>query len=267
MPAMDTEPFIRVGVFAAVFIVLAAGERFFPKRPLADGRQRRWFTNFAMLSLDTILVRLCFPLAAVGVALYAQQNSIGLFNNTGLPYAVQWLAAIVILDLIIYWQHRLMHTVPLLWRLHNPHHADLDVDVSTGIRFHPLEILLSMLIKSLVILLFGMPAAAVLTFEIVLNATSLFTHSNLRLAPDLDRQLRRWIVTPDMHRTHHSIERAETDSNFSFNLSCWDRLFGTYTAAPRLDTRSMPLGLAEYRNPRQLGLLNILRLPFVKKLP
>lgn len=257
------EPFIRIGIFALILALLWLLEYFVPKRRYNTDRGLRWRTNFSILVIDTLLLRLCFPLAATGVALYSEQHSIGLFYRLQIQGASTWLLGLLILDCVIYWQHRLLHRIPLLWRLHKIHHTDLDLDFSTGVRFHPLEILLSMLLKTAIILLLGIPATAVLAFEILLNSFSLFTHSNITLPAGLETRLRRLFVTPDMHRIHHSISPVETDSNFSFNLSLWDRLFGSYRSTSELDPRTMPLGLAGYRNPRQLGLMQLLKIPFI----
>lgn len=261
--SMNQEPLLRIGIFAFILGLLALLEYLAPKRAYAADRPMRWRTNFSILLADTLLLRLCFPLAATGVALYADQHAIGLFHRAQVPALAAWVAGLLALDCLIYWQHRLLHRIPLLWRLHKIHHTDLDLDLSTGVRFHPLEILLSMALKAGAILALGIPATAVLTFEILLNAYSLFTHSNIRLPAGFEKQLRRLFVTPDMHRIHHSINPAETDSNFSFNLSLWDRLFRSYRDSPQLDPRTMPLGLAEYRDPRRLGFFQLLKIPFI----
>jgi sterol desaturase/sphingolipid hydroxylase (fatty acid hydroxylase superfamily) len=257
------EPLLRTGIFAVVLALLALLEHLIPKRAYGAHRPTRWRVNFSLLLVDALLLRLCFPLAAAGIALYAEQHSTGLFHRLQTPWPVAWIAGLLALDCLIYWQHRLLHGIPLLWRLHKVHHTDLDLDLSTGVRFHPLEILLSMLFKAGAILLLGIPAAAVLTFEILLNGFSLYTHGNIALPPGLETRLRRVFVTPDMHRIHHSTNPAETDSNFSFNLSLWDRLFGSYRATPGLDHRTMPLGLVEYRNSLQLGFSRLLKIPFI----
>jgi sterol desaturase/sphingolipid hydroxylase (fatty acid hydroxylase superfamily) len=260
---MNQEPLLRFGIFAFIVVLLSLLEHITPLRRHGSNRRLRWRTNFSILIIDMLLLRLCFPLAATGIALYAEQHSIGLFHRLQLQGLPAWLGGLLVLDCVIYWQHRLLHRVPLLWRLHKIHHTDLDLDLSTGVRFHPLEILLSMLLKAGVILLLGIPATAVLVFEILLNGFSLFTHSNIALPAGLENRLRRLLVTPAMHRIHHSVNPAETDSNFSFNLSLWDRLFGSYRATAKLDPRTMPLGLTEYRNPSELGFLHLLKIPFI----
>ncbi len=260
---MNQEPLLRLGIFAFILAALALFEHLAPLRRYSSDRRRRWRTNFCLLVTDALVLRLCFPLAATGIAFYAGQRSIGLFYLFNIPALPAWMLGLLILDCVIYWQHRLLHRIPLLWRLHKIHHTDLDLDFSTGVRFHPLEILLSMLLKAVVILLLGIPATAVLVFEILLNGFSLYTHSNIALPAGLERMLRRLLVTPDMHRIHHSLEPVETDSNFSFHLSLWDRLFGSYRAAPGLETRTMPLGLAEYRNSAELKFTRLLKIPFI----
>ncbi len=260
------EPALRLGVFATVFAVMAAWEALAPRRRLAVGRGRRWPRNLALVILDTMIVRALFPTAAIGVAMLAAAHGWGIFAALPAPpgMGLRWLAfgvSLLLLDLAIYAQHVLFHLVPPLWRLHRVHHADPDFDVTTGVRFHPGEIVLSLLIKFAVILALGGPATAVFTFEIILNATSLFNHANARLPARLDRWLRLILVTPDMHRVHHSVIRRETDSNFGFNLPWWDRLFGTYRAAPEAGQEGMRIGLDEFADPRELALWRTLLQP------
>ena len=200
------------------------------------------------MAVDTLLVRILFPTTAVGLALLAEARGFGLFNVVALPAWVAVVASVVILDLAIYLQHVLFHAVPALWRLHRMHHADLEFDVTTGLRFHPIEILLSMLIKFAVVAALGAPALAVLIFEVLLNATSMFNHGNVRIPAGLDRVLRWLVVTPDMHRVHHSILSRETNSNFGFNLPWWDRLFGTYRAQPAAGHEAMTIGIEQFRD-------------------
>jgi sterol desaturase/sphingolipid hydroxylase (fatty acid hydroxylase superfamily) len=256
------EPVVRLAAFASVLIGMAAWELLSPRREFPVGRLRRWPNNFAIVVLDTLLVRLAFPLTAVGLALLAETRGWGLFNVLPVP---GWLAipfAVILLDLAIYLQHVVFHAVPLLWRLHRVHHADLGFDMTTGVRFHPFEIALSLAIKLAVVLALGAPAAAVLLFEILLNATSLFNHGNVRLPGALDRVLRWIVVTPDMHRVHHSARGEETNSNFGFNLPWWDRAFRTYRAQPRDGHDGMTIGLAEFRDPGELRLDRMLLQPF-----
>jgi len=253
---------VRLAAFAAVFAVMAAWELLAPRRELSVGRKPRWPGNLGIVIVDALAVRLLIPTAAAGTALIAAERGWGLLNMLATP---GWLAAIVgflLLDLLIYAQHVVFHHVPVLWRLHRMHHADLDIDVTTGGRFHPIEILLSMLIKIAAVLAFGTPAVAVVIFEVVLNATSMFNHSNVAMPERLDRVVRWLVVTPDMHRVHHSIERRETDSNFGFNLPWWDRLFGTYRSAPEAGHVAMTLGIPIFRDRRELRLDRLLTQPF-----
>jgi sterol desaturase/sphingolipid hydroxylase (fatty acid hydroxylase superfamily) len=223
----------------------------------------RWASNLGLVLLNTVILRLLFPLAAVGVAAFAARNGWGLVNHFQVPF---WLAvplAVIAMDFVIWLQHVMVHAVPALWRLHRVHHADLDYDVTTGARFHPIEIILSMLIKFATIVVLGPPVVAVVIFEVLLNATAMFNHGNIRLPARLDKVLRRVVVTPDMHRVHHSIEDDETNSNFGFNLTWWDRLFGTYREAPRAGHTGMTIGIRDYRKPSQVDRLDgMLLLPF-----
>jgi len=256
------EPTIRLVVSAAVFALIVLGEVMFPRRPQQIGRVWRWPNNLGIVLLDTALVRILFPTALVAVALAAQAGGWGILNAFALP---GWLAAplaILALDVAIYFQHRGFHAVPVLWRLHRMHHADLEFDVTTGLRFHPLEILLSLAIKCAIVVLIGAPAVAVVIFEIALNAASLFNHANLRLSAGLDGWLRHVLVTPDMHRVHHSIVRSETDSNFGFTVSWWDRLFRTYRAQPAAGQDAMTIGIPKFREPSELRLDRMLLQPF-----
>ncbi len=262
---MSNEPIIRLVVFLGVFGVMAAWEATRPGRALTLGRWPRWGVNWAIAALDAAVVRLLFPAAAVGAALDAQAQGWGLFNALDWPVWVEVLATLVALDFAIWFQHLVSHKVPALWRLHRVHHADRDVDVTTAIRFHPVEIALSMLFKIGLVYALGAPALGVIAFEIVLNGCAMFNHANIRLPRAVDRALRWIVVTPDMHRIHHSVRREETDSNYGFNLPWWDRLFGTYTVDPRDGQEAMTLGLAEHqtRDPARLGWS--LALPFRRK--
>jgi sterol desaturase/sphingolipid hydroxylase (fatty acid hydroxylase superfamily) len=233
-----------------------------PRRKQAIGRGLRWPNNLGVVAVDTLLVRLVFPTTAAGLALVAEAHAWGLFHAIALPAWVALVCSVILLDLAIYFQHVLFHAVPALWRLHRMHHADLEFDVTTGLRFHPIEILLSMMIKLAVVAALGAPAVAVLIFEVLLNATSMFNHSNIRMPLGLDRVLRWLVVTPDMHRVHHSIASRETNSNFGFNLPWWDRLFGTYRAQPAAGHAGMTIGIEQFRDPRELGLDRMLVQPF-----
>ena len=256
------EPLIRLGAFAGVFVVMAIWEFLTPRRPQAIGRNWRWPNNLGVVAVDVLLVRILLPITAVGFALFAEARGIGLFNMIVLPVWASIVISVILLDLAIYLQHVLFHAVPALWRLHRMHHADLEFDVTTGLRFHPVEILLSTGIKLAVVAALGTPAAAVLIFELLLNATSMFNHSNVRVPPAVDRMLRWFVVTPDMHRVHHSILRRETNSNFGFNLPWWDRLLGTYRAQPAAGHGGMTIGIEQFREPRELGLDRMLLQPF-----
>lgn len=259
---MSNEPVIRVAFFLGIFIVVAAWETMAPRRARQLPRRARWPANLGIVILNTTLVRLLLPTTAVAFALLGEQRGWGLLNNLDLPYWAAVILAILALDLAIYLQHVLFHVVPALWWLHRMHHADLDIDVTTGARFHPIEIAASMILKLGAIAALGAPAEAVLAFEIILNATAMFNHANLRLPGGLDRVLRWIVVTPDMHRVHHSIVRRETNSNFGFNLPWWDRLFGTYRALPAAGHEAMTIGIEQFRAPREQRLDHMLTQPF-----
>jgi len=259
---LSYEQYIRLAAFCGVFALMAAWELIEPRRTQTIGRGWRWPNNLGVVVVDTLLVRILFPTAAVGVALVAEAHGLGLFNVLPLPAWIGVVASVILLDLAIYFQHVLFHAVPVLWRLHRMHHADLDIDVSTGLRFHPIEILLSMVIKLAVVIALGAPAIAVLIFEVLLNATSMFNHSNVHIPERLDGVVRWFVVTPDMHRVHHSIVARETNSNFGFNLPWWDRLFGTYRAQPAAGHEAMKIGIEEFRDPRELRLDRMLLQPF-----
>ncbi len=252
---------IRLSVFASVIVAMALWELWAPRRRLSVGRVWRWPSNLGVVALDSLIVRMLFPTAAVGFALLCEARGWGLFNALPLPFGLVTAICVVLLDLAIYLQHVLFHAVPALWRLHRMHHADLDIDVTTGIRFHPVEILLSLLIKFVVIALLGAPALSVLIFEVLLNATSMFNHSNVAMPAAVDRIVRLLVVTPDMHRVHHSILRGETNSNFGFNFPWWDRLFGTYRAQPKEGHDGMTIGIESFRDPAELRLDRMLLQP------
>ena len=258
---LTAEPLIRLAVFAGVLVSLAAWELLAPRRDRTLGRWRRWPGNVGVVAIDALVLRIVFPTAAVGLALIAEAHGWGLLNVVAVPAWLAILIAIILLDLIIYAQHVLFHAVPVLWRLHRMQHADLDIDVTTGIRFHPVEILLSMVIKLGAVVVLGAPALGVMVFEVLLNATSMFSHSNIRLPAGVDRPLRRILVTPDMHRVHHSIVARETDSNFGFNLPWWDHLFGTYRGQPAAGHEAMTIGLSQFRDPSELRLDRMLLQP------
>jgi sterol desaturase/sphingolipid hydroxylase (fatty acid hydroxylase superfamily) len=257
---MTQEPLIRLAFFIGLLAIFILWEIFRPRRPRHWPRLGRWFANFGLLIADILLLRIVFPLAAVGIALYAQTHQLGLLNHLQLPTIAGILITFVLLDLVVYWQHRILHMVPLLWRIHKLHHTDLDLDISSAVRFHPVEILLSMLLKSVVIIAAGLPAAGVVIFEILLSGFAIFNHGNIYISPRIDHILRWFVATPDMHRIHHSAIRVETDSNFSNTLSCWDRIFGSYRNQPANGHQGMQLGLNEH--PEPLSFIKLLWLPF-----
>lgn len=252
---------VRLGIAATLFAALALWEWRAPRRRLAAGRRGRWLGNLGILAVDLVAVRLLVPTAAVGVALLAAEKGWGLLPALGLPYWLAAIVSVVVLDLTIWAQHYVFHHVPVLWRLHRVHHADVEIDVSTGVRFHPLEILVSLMIKMAAVIALGAPAAAVVAFEVLLNATSMFNHSNVALPAWAEPAARWLVVTPQMHEVHHSAERTETDSNFGFNLPWWDRLFGTYRAKPAAGDRVV-IGLPVFRDARERKLLRLLTQPF-----
>ncbi len=258
----NLEIVVRLSVFTFVLAAMALWELRAPRRTLAVGRRPRWPGNFGILLVDIALVRLLIPMTAVGASLFAAGNGYGLLNLAGLPPWVAAALGFLALDLAIYAQHVVFHKVPFLWRLHRMHHADLDIDVSTGLRFHPFEILLSMLIKIALVIALGIPMIAVLLFEVVLNATSMFNHSNVAMPAGLDRALRLVVVTPDMHRVHHSALRRETDSNFGFNVPWWDWMFRTYRAQPEAGHAGMMIGLPIFRDLSERRLDRLLTQPF-----
>lgn len=262
---MATEGVIRFSFFVGTLAVVAVWEIIAPRRLLKDRKGRRWFTNLCLVGIDTAIVRFILPVLPVGMAMTAQEKGWGILNTPHLPFWGKVVLTVIVLDFVIYLQHMLFHYVPIFWRLHRMHHTDLDIDVTTGNRSHPLEIILSTCIKLAVVTLIGAPAIAVVVFEVVLNATSQFNHGNIRVPVSLDRYLRLVVVTPDMHRVHHSVIPRETNSNFGFNLPWWDRLCGTYRPQPEGGHEGMTIGLKEFRNPEMLTLLHLLVQPFIRK--
>lgn len=260
---LSKEPAIRLGVFLGVLVIMASWEAIAPRRRREIPRLLRWSSNFGIVIIDTIIVRLLFPVAAVGLAVFGEERGWGLLNVLDVPVWLAFTVSLLALDLAIYLQHVMFHAVPLLWRLHRMHHADLEFDVSTGLRFHPVEILLSMVIKFAAVAALGPPVAAVLVFEILLSATAMFNHSNVRIPARLDRFLRLIVVTPDMHRVHHSILPHETNSNFGFNLPWWDLLLGTYRAQPEEGHDAMTIGIDQFRTRRDLWLDRMLTQPLI----
>jgi sterol desaturase/sphingolipid hydroxylase (fatty acid hydroxylase superfamily) len=262
---MNNEALIRLSFFFGTLVIMAIWEAIAPRRVLTISKPLRWINNLSLVVLNTLILRALLPMAAVGVAAIAKQQGWGLFNLIDLGDGLEILLSVLILDLVIYGQHVMFHSLPILWRLHKVHHADRDFDVTTGLRFHPLEILLSMAIKVMAIALLGTPAIAVLIFETILNSTALFNHGNVTLPKASDRWLRYLLVTPDMHRVHHSVIPQETNSNFGFSLSWWDYLFRTYRAQPAAGQRNMQIGLAEYQNTLRVAkMIGMLVLPFAK---
>lgn len=263
---IDTEATVRFAAFAVVFALMAAWEVVAPRRELSLPKSRRWPANLGVTLLNVTLVRVLFPTATVGIALAAAERGWGLFNALAVPLPLALAASFLALDLVIWIQHVAFHRVPLLARLHRMHHIDLDIDVTTGLRFHPVEILASLLIKFAAVIALGAPAAAVLAFELALNLGSLFNHGNVRMPGALDRALRLLVVTPDMHRVHHSILSEEINSNFGFFLSWWDRLFGTYRAAPQAGHDGITIGVRDTRDPSVCARLGpMLALPFQER--
>ena len=258
---LNHEPTIRLITFLTMLIGMMVLEVATPRRRQEIPKVLRWTNNLSLVVIDTAILRLAFPVLAVGLAGIAKTNGWGLFNMIDLPVWIAVIFAIILLDLATYLQHIVFHAVPGLWRLHRMHHADLEFDATTGLRFHPAEIVLSMTVKLALVLAIGAPAVAVLAFEVILNAASIFNHSNISLSPAVDRVVRLFLVTPDMHRVHHSIEPRETNTNFGFSVPWWDRLFGTYLAQPAKGHLEMKIGIEQFRSRRELWLDRMLVQP------
>lgn len=254
-----TEAQIRLAIFLSVLIGMTVLEALFPARDRVQGRGRRWSTNLGLVIIDTFAIRLLFPIIAVGAALWAGAQGWGVLNLVALPNWAAVLLAVIILDMMIYWQHVASHHIPFLWRLHKVHHADRDLDASSGLRFHPVEIVLSMVYKMVIVVALGAPVLAVIIFEIVLNACALFNHANVRLPQWVERPLRQVMVTPALHRIHHSVIERETNSNFGFSVIWWDKIFKSYTDTPKGE---LTLGLTEYQTDAPSGLVWSLIAPF-----
>lgn len=258
---VDSESSLRLIIFLGIFVFLALLELVSPRRKLRYSKWQRWLNNLALSTFNTILVTLLVPIAGVGAALLAQEQRWGLFNILQMPAWLSFLGFILLFDLAIYGQHRLFHLVPLLWRLHRVHHTDLDYDLTTGSRFHPGSILISAGIKIGLVIVLGASVAAILFAEVILNATSMFNHSNIKLPPALDAFLRRLIVTPDMHRVHHSVDEGEHNHNFGFNFSWWDRLFGSYLEQPRATHEDMAIGIEGMQDEKSIQFFRLLIQP------
>jgi len=259
---LDHAAALRFAAFTGVLAVMALWEALAPRRAQAHGRLSRWPSNLGVVLVDTLAVRLLIPTSLAAFAAYVAAQGWGLFHLLAVPGVLAVAGSILLLDLAIYAQHVAFHAVPMFWRLHRMHHSDLEFDVTTGVRFHPVEILLSVLIKMAVIALLGAAPVAVLLFEILLNGTAMFNHSNAALPLWLDRLVRAVVVTPDMHRIHHSVVRSETDSNYGFNLSVWDRLFGTYRREPEAGQLGLTIGISQFRDHKELRLDRMLTQPF-----
>ncbi len=256
---------IRLAFFFGALMLFAIWELIAPKRKLMVSKIKRWSSNISIIVINSILIRLLFPAALIGAAYYALQHHYGLFNITQINYTITIITSVIFLDFVIYLQHVMFHAVPLFWRFHRMHHVDLDIDVTTGVRFHPIEILISLFIKFAAVMIIGAPLLAVIIFEILLNTITLFNHSNIQMPRIIDRIIRAVIVTPDMHRVHHSEIPNETNSNFGFNLSIWDRFCGTFEDQPSLGHTNMIIGIKEIREPKYcVNLLGMLILPFIK---
>ena len=262
---MENEIIIRLISFASVFVLIALWELAKPRRTLTTSKGKRWFGNLGIVGLNSVAAQLVMPIMPVAMALIVQENHWGLLNTLNIPYPVAVAASVILLDLVVYIQHVMFHAIPILWRFHMMHHADLDYDLTTGLRFHPIEILISFGIKLAVVVVLGPPVLAVILFEILLNATATFNHGNIYIFEKVDRILRLFVVTPDMHRVHHSVTIRETNSNFGFNMPWWDRLFGTYRAQPAAGHIGMTIGLSQFRDPKRLTLPWMLALPFIGK--
>lgn len=256
------EPSIRLAFFAGIFILVAAAELLRPRRNLAASKQKRWINNILLSFTDTLVLRLIFSVFPAGVAVFCQAQGWGMLNYFHFPFWIAAICGVFLLDMVIYWQHKMFHLSPVFWRLHKVHHIDQDIDVTTGLRFHPLEMILSMIIKMTAVAVIGAPPLAAVIFEILLNGTTMFNHGNLNIPPAADRLVRLFVVTPDMHRVHHSVIVKETNSNYGFNFPWWDRLFGTYRREPEKGHLQMKIGLTGYSDPKYLQLSQMLITPF-----
>ena len=261
---IENETAIRLSFFFGIFLLVALWEVLTPRRPLNYSKPVRWYSNIGLVFINSIVMRYLFPNIASGLAILASQRGWGLFNNYNIPYTFVIIISLLLQDGAIYIQHAMFHYLPLLWRFHRMHHTDTDLDVTSGARFHPVEIIISMCIKLSVIAVLGPPVEAVIIFEVLLNLTAMFNHGNIYIPPKIDQMLRCFVVTPDMHRVHHSISSKETNSNFGFNFPWWDAMFGTYCAQPEKDHKEMIIGLNQFRDPKELHLHKLLIQPFLE---
>jgi sterol desaturase/sphingolipid hydroxylase (fatty acid hydroxylase superfamily) len=262
---MQKEQTVRLAFFIGSLLIIAIWELIAPRRQLTESKPLRWFINLFLVLLNTAVIRYFMPILPVGMALLFHERGWGILNMLDFPDWLKIVTAVLVLDLVIYLQHVLFHYLPLLWRLHRVHHVDLDLDVTSGNRFHPLEIIISNGIKLAAVALLGTPVISVIIFEVILNASAQFNHGNIRIPEVFDRFLRLFVVTPDMHRVHHSVLPRETNSNFGFNVPWWDRMLGTYKAQPERGHLGMTIGLKEYRDPAKLSLGQLLLLPFMRQ--
>jgi sterol desaturase/sphingolipid hydroxylase (fatty acid hydroxylase superfamily) len=262
METFFTEKSIRLISFVGVLLIMGVWEVLFQRKKTVDSKPKRWLNNLGLVTANNLILQLGFIILPVTFAAFAQSRGMGIFNQLSLPIWANWIATVIIFDFIIYLQHVLFHFVPVLWKLHQVHHSDLDIDVTTAIRFHPIEIILSLLIKLVTVAAFGFPPGAVLLFEVVLNATAMFNHANIYIPAFIDKFIRRLLVTPDMHRVHHSVVMDESNTNFGFSLSIWDRICGTYQAQPAAGHDKMVIGLTYVKQPKSL--IQLLIMPFTK---
>lgn len=263
---IKNEPLIRIGFFVGVFLAVALVELIVPRRALTTSKRDRWFGNIGIVFINTFLLRLLFPAGVVGIAIWIARVEWGIFNVIQWPFWLEVVITVIILDFVVYMQHVMFHAVPVLWRLHMMHHADMDYDVTTGTRFHPIEIIISLGIKAAAVMVLGAPVVGVIIFEVLLNGTAMFNHGNFFIPLGVDRVLRLFLVTPDMHRVHHSVFPNETNRNFGFSLPWWDRLLGTYRSQPSKGHEQMTIGLNQFRDPSRLTLRWMLALPFIGKI-
>ncbi len=262
---IENETIVRLGFFFGIFLIIGVWELAAPRRPLNASKGIRWYSNIGMVFFNSLVIKFLFPVLATGLAITAGERGWGIFNNISVPFPLVIAISLLIMDGAIYIQHAMFHTLPLLWRFHRMHHTDLDLDVTSGARFHPVEIALSMLIKLALVVIIGPPVIAVILFEIILNLTAMFNHGNIYIPAGIDRILRLFVVTPDMHRVHHSVIPSETNSNYGFNFPWWDRIFGTYLSQPKKGHIGMTIGLNQFRDPKWLHFHNLLIQPFKKQ--